>query len=82
MSSLLFSYAIFKVLLAFYTVADSPAQLIDSSTRSLIHQIFCSLRRKIWEFVAADLPTIFQKNPFWKMGLGQAIKQHKSFCSP
>ena len=45
----LFSYAIFKVLLAFYTVADSPAQLIDSSTRSLIHQIFCSLRRKIWE---------------------------------
>ena len=28
-------------------------------SRSLIHQIFCSLRRKIWEFVANDLPSIF-----------------------
>jgi len=62
MSSLLFSYAIFKVLWFLYCTVSLALQ------RSLIHQISCSLRRKIWEFVAADLPAVFQKKTSEKWG--------------
>ena len=77
----LFSYAIFKVLWFLYCTT-SLAQHIDSHTRRGMNQIYLLLTSHKFG-ILCGWPTIrFSEKTFWKTGLGQAIKQHKSLSSP
>ena len=62
-------FSVYCINLIFGTLAKAFLLFISMS-RSLIHQIFCSLRRKIWELVANDLPSIFFSFTVEKIGLG------------